>query len=47
LVEGRKYAAFSVRAPLRLKRLTWLDAAGRAFASTTALPRYGYRQFQP
>jgi len=40
-------AAFSVGSGLRLKRLTWLEAAGRAFASTTALPRYGYTQFQP
>jgi hypothetical protein len=47
VVDGRRYAALSVGAALRLKRLTWLDAAGRAFASTTALPRYGYRQFQP
>jgi hypothetical protein len=47
VVDGRRYAAFSVGSSLRLKRLTWLDAAGRAFASTTALPRYGYTQFQP
>jgi hypothetical protein len=47
VVDGRRYAALSVGAALRLKRLTWLDAAGRAFASTTALPRYGYTQFQP
>jgi len=47
VVDGRRYAAFSVGSALRLKRLTWLDAAGQAFASTTALPRYGYTQFQP
>jgi hypothetical protein len=47
VVEGRRYAAFSVGSALRLKRLTWLDVAGQAFASTTALPRYGYTQFQP
>jgi hypothetical protein len=47
VIAGRRYAAFSVGASLRLTRLTWLDAAGRAFASTTALPRYGYVQFQP
>jgi hypothetical protein len=47
VVDGRRYAAFSVGSALRLKRLTWLGAAGQAFASTTALPRYGYTQFQP
>jgi hypothetical protein len=47
IVGGRKYAAFSVGTSLRLKRLTWLDATGKAFASTTALPRSGYTQFQP
>jgi hypothetical protein len=47
VVDGRRYAAFSVGASLRLKRLTWLDTAGQAFASTTALPRYGYTQFRP
>jgi hypothetical protein len=47
VVDGRRYAAFSVGSALRLKRLTWLDATGQAFASTTALPRYGYTQFQP
>jgi len=36
-----------VRDPLRLSRLTWLDARGRVIASTTALPRFGYVQFQP
>jgi Sigma-70 region 2 len=47
VVGGRRYAAFAVGASLRLTRLTWLDAAGREIASTTALPRYGYTQFQP
>jgi hypothetical protein len=47
VVDGRKYAAFVVRNPLRLSRLTWLDAAGRVIASTTVLPRYGSVQFQP
>jgi hypothetical protein len=47
VVDGRKYAAFVVRDPLRLSRLTWLDAAGRVIGSTTVLPRYGYLQFQP
>jgi hypothetical protein len=47
VVDGRNYAAFVVRAPLRLSRLTWLDAAGRVIASTTTLPWYGYVQFQP
>jgi hypothetical protein len=32
---------------LRLNRLTWLNAAGQAIASSTGLPRYGYTQFQP
>jgi hypothetical protein len=47
VVDGRRYAAFVVRDPLRLSRLTWLDARGRVIASTTALPRFGYVQFQP
>ncbi len=47
VVDGRKYAGFSVGASVRLKRLAWLDASGHAFASTTALPRFGYAQFQP
>jgi hypothetical protein len=47
VVDGRKYAAFVVGASLRLDRLTWLDAAGQEIASTTALPRSGYTQFQP
>jgi hypothetical protein len=46
-VNGRRYAAFVVRTSLRLKRLTWLNAAGQEIASTTALPRSGYTQFQP
>lgn len=47
VVDGRRYAAFIVPDPLRLAKLTWYDARGRAIASTTALPRYGYTQFQP
>ena len=47
VVDGRKYVAFIVPNPLGLLRLTWLDAAGRVIASTTALPQYGYVQFQP
>ena len=47
VVDGRRYAAFVVGTSLRLERLTWLDAAGQAFASTTSLPRSGYTQFQP
>jgi hypothetical protein len=47
LVDGRAYAAFIVPDPLTLTKLTWFDANGQAIASTTALPRYGYVQFQP
>ena len=47
MVDGRNYAAFVVSDPLRLSRLTWFNAAGQVIASTTALPRYGYVQFQP
>ena len=47
VVDGRKYAAFVVGTSLRIDRLTWLDAAGQEIASTTALPRSGYTQFQP
>jgi hypothetical protein len=47
VVDGRRYAAFVIGASLRLERLTWLDATGKAFASTTSLPRSGYTQFQP
>lgn len=47
VIAGRAYAAFAVDASLRLTRLTWLNASGQAFASTTDLPRYGYVQFQP
>jgi len=47
VVDGRKYVAFIIPNPLGLLRLTWLDAAGRIIASTTALPQYGYVQFQP
>jgi hypothetical protein len=47
VLDGRTYAAFIVPNPLRLSRLTWLDSRGRVIASTSALPRYGYVQFQP
>jgi hypothetical protein len=47
VMSGRKYAAFIVPNPLRLTKLTWFDAQGRIMASTTALPQYGYVQFQP
>jgi hypothetical protein len=47
VVDGRRCAAFVIGASLRLERLTWLDASGQAFASTTALPRDGYTQFRP
>ena len=47
VVDGRAYAAFIVPDPLRLTKLTWYDAQGRTIASTTALPQYGYTQFQP
>ena len=47
VIAERMYAAFIVPDPLRLVKLTWFDAGGRAFASTTAVPRYGYVQFQP
>ena len=47
VVAGRRYAAFVIGTSLRLERLTWLDAAGKAFASTTSLPESGYTQFQP
>jgi hypothetical protein len=47
VVDGRRYAAFQVPSPLRLKQLSWLDATGWPFATTTAVPRYGFRQFQP
>jgi hypothetical protein len=47
VVAGRKYAAFIVPSPLHLSRLAWLDARGRVMASTTAVPQYGYTQFQP
>lgn len=47
VVDGRTYAVFVVANPLRLSRLTWLNAAGRVIASTSALPRYGFVQFQP
>ena len=47
IVDGRKYVAFVVPSPRSLHRLIWLDAAGRVMASTTAVPQYGYTQFQP
>jgi hypothetical protein len=47
MVDGRKYVAFVVPSPLTLRRLVWLDAAGRVIASTAGLPRYGYVQVQP
>jgi hypothetical protein len=47
IVDGRKYAAFIVPDPFRLVKLTWFDARGRIIASTTAVPLYGYVQFQP
>jgi hypothetical protein len=47
IVDGRKYVAFVVPSPRSLHRLIWLDAAGRVMASTTAVPQYGYSQFQP
>jgi hypothetical protein len=47
VVAGRKYVAFVAGDSLRLNRLTWLNAAGQAIASSTGLPRYGYTQFQP
>ena len=47
IVDGRTYAAFIVPDPLTLTKLTWFDAQGRVIASTKAVPRYGYVQFQP
>jgi hypothetical protein len=47
VVDGRKYAAFVVPDPFRLRKLTWLDAAGKVMAGTAAVPLYGYAQFQP
>lgn len=47
VVDGQRYAAFAIGASLRLKRLAWLNPAGQVIASTTALPRFGYTQFQP
>jgi len=47
IVDGRKYVAFVVPSSRSLHRLIWLDAAGRVMASTTAVPQYGYTQFQP
>jgi hypothetical protein len=47
VVDGRRYAAFVIGTSIRLDRLTWLDATGKAFASTTSLPESGHTQFQP
>jgi hypothetical protein len=47
IVDGRRYVAFVVPSSRSLHRLIWLDAAGRVMARTTAVPRYGYTQFQP
>ncbi len=47
MVDGRKYVAFVVPSPRSLHRLIWLDAANQVIASTTAVPLYGYTQFQP
>src|SRR5579864_2214274 len=47
VVAGRTYAAIAFSSSLRLTRLTWRNAAGQAFATTTRLPRYSYVQFQP
>jgi hypothetical protein len=47
VVDGRRYVAFAVPSPRSVDRVIWLDAAGRVMASTTAVPRYGYTQFQP
>jgi hypothetical protein len=47
IVDGRKYVAFVVPSSRSLHRLIWLDAVGRVMASTTAVPQYGYTQFQP
>ena len=47
VVDGRTYAAFLVRSPLRISRLTWINARGQAIATTTRLPQYGFVQYQP
>jgi hypothetical protein len=47
VVDGRRYVAFAVSSPRSVDRVIWLDAAGRVIASTTAVPLYGYTQFQP
>jgi hypothetical protein len=47
IVAGRKYAAFTVGGSARVTRLAWLRGNGAVLASTTAIPRYGYLQFQP
>lgn len=47
IVAGRKYAAFTVGGSARVARLAWLGGNGEVLASTTAIPRDGYLQFQP
>jgi len=47
IVAGRKYAAFAVGGSARVTRLAWLGGNGEVLASTTAIPRNGYVQFQP
>jgi len=47
IVAGRKYAAFTVGGSARVTRLAWLGGNGEVLASTTAIPRNGYVQFQP
>jgi hypothetical protein len=47
IVDGRDYAAFLVRSPLHVTKLSWLGAHGPAMAATTTVPRYGFVQFQP
>ena len=47
VVEGRKYVAFIAYPSRSVDRLIWLDASGTVIASTTAVPPFGYAQFQP
>jgi hypothetical protein len=44
---GRKYAAFFVADPAHLDELNWYNLAGQRIAQDTAIPDYGYTQFQP
>jgi hypothetical protein len=46
-VAGQKYVAFIVGDPLRLTRLTWLNAAGQTMASGTGRPEGGTMKFLP